>query len=325
MMLPIIQNRRWYYVFSVTCLVVAIGALGLWGLKLGIDFTGGSLMEVNFVQIDRPAAAAVQAILQGQMPELGDVTIQPIGETAMALRLKDLSEEQHQQLLALLQATYPAATADSNIEIQPDGSAALVVGPVTGVVEQRFDSIGPTVGQELRTKSLLAIVVVMIGIICYIAWTFRKVGRPVASWKYGVIAVIALLHDVAITIGVFAVLGHFLGVEINTPFVAAILTILGYSVHDTIVVFDRVRENLHRYQGSFEDTVNRSLNETFIRSLNTSLTVLLTLTAIYFFGGESIKYFALTLIVGVFFGTYSSIFTASPLLVTWQKLTARFS
>jgi preprotein translocase subunit SecF len=164
------------------------------------------------------------------------------------------------------------------------------------------------------------IVLANIAIIIYIAWTFRKISKPIASWKYGVIAVIALVHDVFITVGFFAFFGQFYGIEINAAFIAAILTVLGYSVHDTIVVFDRTRENLLKHPGNnFEDTVENSVNQTLSRSINTSLTVMLTLFAILLFGGQSIRDFVLTLIIGVTFGTYSSIFLASPLLVTWNK------
>jgi preprotein translocase subunit SecF len=190
------------------------------------------------------------------------------------------------------------------------------------VEENRFESIGPTIGKELRRKATYAIVVVLICIILYIAWAFRKVSKPVASWKYGVIAVIALIHDVGIPIGLFAVLGRFFGVEVNSAFVAAILTILGYSVNDTIVVFDRVRENLIKSGGDydeFEKIVNESVNQTFARSINTTLTTLLALIAIFFWGGETIKYFALALIVGIGLGAYSSIFIASPLLVVLER------
>lgn len=182
----------------------------------------------------------------------------------------------------------------------------------------RVNYTNSTVSNELKTKSLWAIFFATVGIMAYIAWAFRKVSRPVASWKYGAGAVIALIHDILITIGVFSVLGHFFGVEVGIPFIAALLTILGFSVHDTIVVYDRTRENLLRSSGreDFSSVVNRSLNETLVRSINTSLTVIITLLAIYFFGGDSIKTFSLALLIGIFFGTYSSIFIASALLVT---------
>jgi preprotein translocase subunit SecF len=186
----------------------------------------------------------------------------------------------------------------------------------------RTDYANASVSNELKTKSLMAIFWAIVGIMAYIAWAFRRVSHPVASWKYGAGAVIALMHDVLITVGVFSVLGHFWGVEVGVPFVAALLTTLGFSVHDTIVVYDRTRENLQRSAAKekFPEIVNRSLNETLVRSINTSLTVIVTLLAIYIFGGESIKYFSLALLVGVTFGTYSSIFIASALLVTSYEL-----
>ncbi|MBA3046872.1 protein translocase subunit SecF, partial [Candidatus Falkowbacteria bacterium] len=174
-----------------------------------------------------------------------------------------------------------------------------------------------------KRKSVLAIIIVLIAIVLYIAWTFRKVSKPVASWKYGLAAIIALFHDVIITVGIFAVLGKFFGVEINTAFVAAILTVLGYSVNDTIVVFDRVRENLPKSEEDFEGTINTSVNQTITRSINTSITTLLVLLSIVFFGGATIRDFILALSIGVFVGTYSSIFLASPILVIWEKIRNR--
>ena len=178
----------------------------------------------------------------------------------------------------------------------------------------------------MKQKSVNAIFFVLLAIVLYISWAFRKVSRPVESWKYGLGAVIALAHDVLITAGVFSVLGHFYGIEVGIPFIAALLTILGFSVHDTIVVFDRTRENLLKSSKNeqFAEIVNKSLNETLVRSINTSMTVIITLLAIYLFGGASIKYFALALLVGVTFGTYSSIFVASALLVTSYKLTIKY-
>jgi len=189
----------------------------------------------------------------------------------------------------------------------------------------RVDFINSSVSQELKSKSLMAIFWAVAGIMAYIAWAFRKVSYPVQSWKYGLGAVIALVHDILITVGAFALLGHFKGIEVGIPFIAALLTILGFSVHDTIVVYDRTRENLLRgsRKEAFADVVNRSLNETLVRSINTSMTVIVTLLAIYIFGGQSIQDFSLALLVGVTFGTYSSIFIASPLLVTWNNFRSR--
>jgi preprotein translocase subunit SecF len=192
------------------------------------------------------------------------------------------------------------------------------------VSELRFESIGPAIGAELRTKAMWSLILVLVAIAVYVAYAFRKVSRPVASWKYGLITLIAaLLHDVLIPLGVFAVLGKVFLVEINSAFIAAILTILGFSVHDTIVVFDRIRENLLKTGGAFHEIVERSVNETLARSINTTITTLLPLFAIFFWGGETLKYFALALIIGLVAGTYSSIFLASPLLVVFQKKSSR--
>lgn len=227
---------------------------------------------------------------------LGEINIQPAGENSFILRLKDMDETTHQSLLSAL----------GNVE------------------EKRFESVGPVIGEELKNRAYLAIGLTILMIVIYIAWAFRKVPRPVPSWQYGLATVAALTHDVFIPTGVFAVLGHYKGVEIGLLFITALLTVLGFSVHDTIVVFDRIRENLRRGIGdSFKDTINLSINQTLTRSINTSLTVLLTLAAIYFFGGETVKYFALALIVGIIFGTYSSIFIASPLLLVFEKLKSR--
>ena len=219
------------------------------------------------------------------------------------MRTVHISEEGHQNILLLL-------GGENNENL---------------LVEKRFDSIGPTIGRELKNRSVLAIFLVIFLIVLYIAWAFRKVSKPVSSWKYGAVAVIALLHDVVLPTGLVAVLGHFWGAEADTLFVTALLTILGFSVHDTIVVFDRIRENLKGANPKelFEEIINRSVNETMARSINTSFTVILAMLAVFLFGGESVRYFSIILIAGVVFGTYSSIFIASPLLVTWHNFTQR--
>ena len=289
-MLSIISNRKIFLTISAALVLLSAVSLAVWGLKFGIDFTGGSLWEVEFPN-GRPASAAISAALVDY--KMDTALIQPVGEKGVILRSRDINENTHQAAL---------------IELKTLGA----------VEEKRFESIGPTLGKELQRKSVKAIVVVLALIIVYIAWAFRKVSRPVSSWKYGFIAIIALVHDVTIPTGVFAVLGHFRGVEVDALFVTAVLTILGFSVHDTIVVFDRIRENLHRRSGeNFSATVNASVNETMSRSISTSLTVLLVLAAIYFLGGGTTQNFALALIIGIFFGTYSSIFIAGPLLSYW--------
>ena len=285
----IIQHRKIYFIISGFLMVASIVSLLFWGLKLGIDFTGGSLLEIEFK--NQPLSS--QAIKEKLNPlNLGEISIQPTGQKGVILRLKDINEQTHQNILNAL----------------------------NDVEEKRFESIGPMIGQELKKRALWAISLAILMIIIYIAWAFRKVSRPVPSWQYGLAAILALIHDITIPTGIFSALGHFKGVEIGILFVTALLTILGFSVHDTIVVFDRIRENLRKGIGQdFETTVNLSINQTITRSINTSLTVLLTLFAIYFLGGETTKFFVLILILGIIFGTYSSIFIASPLLVVWEK------
>lgn len=242
----------------------------------------------------RPEIAEIQKSVN--MLGFGDILLQPSGDKGLIVRLKDISEKEHQELLA-----------------------ALSVGGKKAE-EKQFNSIGPVLGKELRQKSIIAVGLVALMIILYIAWAFRKVSRPVSSWKYGVAAVIALIHDVTIPSGAFAILGHFKGVEIDILFITALLTTLGFSVHDTIVVFDRIRENLKKQVGmSFEDTVEHSIRQTMRRSIFTSMTVIMVLTALLIFGGPTTRYFSLTLLLGITFGTYSSICLASPLLVTWHK------
>ncbi|MFH1610283.1 MAG: protein translocase subunit SecF, partial [Patescibacteria group bacterium] len=193
------------------------------------------------------------------------------------------------------------------------------------VVEKRFESIGPVIGEELKNKAIWAIGLALIIIIAFIAFAFRQVSKPVASWKYGIGAIIALAHDIIIVVGAFSVLNHFfLGFEVDILFVTALLTILGYSVNDTIVVYDRTRENLiYNPQSTFEETINKSVNDTITRSVNTSLTTLLVLLSLYFLGGTTIQNFVLALICGTLIGAYSSIFIASPLLVVWQKMSRK--
>jgi len=299
----IIKHRKIWYIFSGLLAMTSLFSVFYFGLKLGIDFKGGSLLEVEFKEA-RPEISSLQKTV-GELG-FGNVSLQPTGDNGLFLRLKNINEEEHQKLLFTL-----ASTGSFN--------------------EIRFDSIGPVIGKELQRKSIYAIVMVIVMIILYITFVFRKVSigssrgdQGVSSFKYGLMAVVALIHDVSLPAGVFAVLGEYFGVEVDILFITAILTVLGFSVHDTIVVFDRIRENLKKGIGTdFEDTVGISLRQTIARSINTSLTVLLVLFALFFFGGETTKYFSLALIIGVAIGTYSSIFLASPLLVTLHKFQNR--
>ncbi len=294
--MKIIPNRKIWFTFSGTIVALSLLALFIWGLKPGIDFTGGSLLELNFAKEaprDVDFAAAFKKF--GLEPPL----MQKSGASDMVLRFGPIPEQLHQDLVTYVRETYGE------------------------VREVRFDSIGPSVGRELFQKAIIAIVLVTIMVLCYIAWSFRNVARPVSSWIYGGIVVVTFFHDVIIPLGVFAYLGHFRGWEIGSPFIAATLTILGYSISDTIVVLDRVRENLRKMKGTFEEIVEASVRQTITRSINTSVTTMLALTAILIFGGASLQAFALALLIGIFFGTYSSIFIAAPLLVVWQRLRKR--
>jgi preprotein translocase subunit SecF len=308
----IIQKRKLWLSISGLLFVVFFLALIIWGFKFGIDFTGGSLLEVKF-KTARPDINVIQNKLSTL--NLGSLTTQPVDTNGLIVRFQESTEEKHQAVLSSLNDLVSTST----VAKAANASTTKFNLASSSLEELSFDSVGPSIGQELKQKSVNAIFFVLLGILIYISYAFRKVSKPVASWKYGTSAVIAMFHDVIITIGVFAVLGKFFNIEINSSFVAAALTVMGYSVHDTIVVFDRIRENLPKSDQDFEGTVNHSLNQTLVRSVNTSLTVLLTLLAIIIFGGESIRTFVLALAIGIFVGTYSSIFVAPPLLVYWEK------
>jgi preprotein translocase subunit SecF len=301
MKLKIIQNKKYFYSFSGSLFLISILCLIAWGLRLGIDFSGGSLMELNFSG-PRPESQRLQNELADF--KLEDLRIQPAGEQDVIMRFKTIEENTHQEILAKIKNKFE----------QPEQK----------ITEKRFESVGPIIGQELQQKAWIAIFLATLMIILYIAYAFRKVSKPVASWKYGVAAIIALTHDIVIVVGLFSILGHFRGIEVDSLFITALLTILGFSVHDTIVVFDRTRENLARhYSADFEAVVNDSVNQTIVRSINTSVTTLLTLTALFLFGGETIKNFTLALIAGITVGTYSSIFVASPIIVSWHNFSRR--
>lgn len=283
--------------FTVSGLLVTASIVGciIYGFNLGIDFTGGSLLQVRYTA-DRPEVHTINEQL-GQA-DIHNAVVQPSGDDTFIIKTQFLDNTQRTAAMSALGET---------------------------AIEESFESIGPTIGQELRQKAVSAIILVLVAIIVYVSWAFRGVSRgPVPSWAYGASAIIALIHDLTITLGVFVVLGEFYGVEINAMFITALLTILGFSVHDTIVVFDRIREGLRRSkQDSFEGVLNESINLTMMRSLNTSTTALIMLIVLFFFGGESIRYFILALIIGITVGTYSSVFVASPLLLVWQKILKR--
>jgi len=300
MNLRIIDHSRIWFSLSGVLIALSILALFVWGLRPGIDFTGGTSIDLSFT-ISRPNAQDIHKALAPL--QLGELNVSPIGEKDITVRTKPLDEKQHAALIEALNKAFAPKEAKDKV-----------------VTQRQFQTVGPVIGSELQRKTVWAIALAILGIVLLISWNFRKVSYPVKSWKYGVATIIALLHDVTIPTGAYAVMGHFLGYEANALLVVALLTVLGFSVHDTIVVFDRTRENLHKHRGlSFAEVVNQSLNETFVRSVNTSLTLLIILATTFFFGGETIRDFILTLLIGVFFGTYSSIFIASPILVSWYE------
>jgi len=316
----IVKNKRIFFWISGILVAAAVGAVVFFGLNLSIDFTGGSITEIQY-EGESPSIEQVES--QVQQMGFASVSVRPTGEGGYIIRTPFLESQQHQDLLDTL--TFPNATSTPTNATRTKASAATGTGAYQ-LTEQRFSSIGPAVGSELRTKALWGLGLVIAGIILFIAFAFRKVSEPVSSWKYGLVAIAALIHDIALPVGVFAVLSATMGAQVDVLFVMALLAILGYSVNDTIVVFDRTRENLKENKDlnrkePFAKTVGRSLEQTYTRSVNTSLTTGLVLLALYFFGAASTQLFALVLLVGVLAGTYSSIFLASPLLVQvyeWQ-------
>lgn len=291
MLLELVKYRRWWYIFSILIIVPGLICLATFGLKLGIDFTGGSLMELKV-----PSAAQSDQLKEAVGSQYEPI-VQSSGDDTYQIRLHELNPNQHQEVLG--------------------GIKQRLGGTVT---ELRFETVGPTISADITRKAILAVGLGSLLILAYIAYAFRNVPKPASGWRFGTTAIFTLVHDILFTLGAFSLLGYFFGVEVDANFVAALLTVIGFSVHDTIVVFDRVRENLIKGVGErFEDTVNYSLVQTMVRSVNTSVTVLLVLAAMYLFGGTSIKTFVLALLVGIAAGTYSSIFNAAPVLVTWQN------
>lgn len=289
----IIQYRKWYFGISLLIIIPGLISLLLWGLRLSIDFTGGSRMSL--LSTKNITTNDVRNIQQVFKKDNVDIALTQISGKTIVIRTKPLDAVTHNKL------TSDLATS-------------------TSAREDLFETVGPTIGSETTTNAVKGVLLASLLIVLYIAWAFREVPKPASSWRFGVCAIIALLHDVLVVLGVFSLLGHFLKIEVDSLFVTAVLTVIGFSVHDTIVVFDRIRENLKKnLTSSFEDVVNDSILQTLGRSLNTSLTVVLVLVALLLFGGESIKWFVAALLVGVVSGTYSSIFNASPLLVVWNE------
>ena len=288
----IIKYKKIFLGISLSLVLAALAVVGVKGLDYGIEFTGGSLLEISYPQNEVPSLE----VLHTNLSEVGfDVAIQHFGDNAYIIKTKPLTELERKALIA-------------SVNIND-----------TGTIE-RFNSIGPSVGKELRTKSLYALIFVSLGIVLFVAYAFRHVSEPVSSWKYGVVAVVALLHDIIIPVGILTVLGT----EIDTLYVVGLLSILGLSVNDTIVVFDRIRENLAHNEESkikedFDATVGNAVTKTITRSILTSLTLVIVLLALYYVGPAATQTLAFVLLLGTLVGTYSSIFLASPLLTYMAK------
>ena len=292
----IIKNRKIFYIFSIVLFAISIFALVKWGLNYGIDFKGGTAIEVqpNASSTAVMSAEDVKDTLENVFPES---VVRAYGETGFLIKMHELDGAGQEEV------------KNKIVEVLPSYEVS------------RLDTIGPVLGDELKKKSVTSIILVLIAIVLFIAFAFRQVSQPVSSWKYGFAAIVALFHDVLIPMGFFAIMAHFFGgYEVDALFVTALLVVLGFSVHDTIVVFDRVRENLRNDKDKgaehFDVVVGKSVQETFVRSVNTSLTTILALVAVYIWGPETTRNFSLVLIVGIIAGTYSSIFIGSALLVT---------
>jgi preprotein translocase subunit SecF len=302
-MVKLMERKKIWFLVSAILLVPGIISLIVWKLHLGIEFKGGSLSEysVKLSENSQTAESSGKEAIAQIYKDVGvaivqnDASLNADKEIHYFVKSPSMAEGKHRDIVRRLNEHTPP------------------------IQELSFESIDPQVGSDVTRKALLAIVVASIAIIGYIALSFRGVPKPASSWQFGIIAVVALLHDVFFILGFYSLMGHFLGWEVTTEFVTAVLTVMGFSVHDTIVVFDRLRENLKRYPSdSFTDVANISVTQTISRSLNTSLTVLLVLLALALLGGTHIRPFAITLLVGIAMGTYSSIFVATPLLEWWQ-------
>lgn len=288
----LMKFKVWYFVFSLLIILPGLYFLLTAGLRFGIDFTGGALLEYKFEKSVNLNDLKQQISSQGI--DVGQIT--PASNNTYIIRTKPVEQDKINKLKSYLS------------------------GKFGKVEERRVEFVGPVIGSELRQKSLIGVTLASLVIVLYIAFSFRKIPKPTSSWRFGIAAVVALIHDILVVVGVFAILGKILGVEVDTLFVTALLTVIGFSVHDTIVVFDRIRENLTKHMGKkFIDVANLSVVQTLGRSLNTSLTVVFVLLALLLFGGETLRWFVVALLVGIVSGTYSSIFNATALLVWWEE------
>ncbi|MFA7253459.1 MAG: protein translocase subunit SecF [Patescibacteria group bacterium] len=292
-MYRVLKHSWVWFGISIGLAVISIIALFVFGLPIGIDYKGGTVLEFTSGKANSLEVAKQVLAEDG----FTDIQAKEAGADKIIVRMRTLTNEEHNQISADLSARIPNYS------------------------ETQYDTVGPTIGKDLTKKSILAVIIASLGIIFYVAFAFRKVPKPLSSWKFGFCAVVALLHDLLITIGFVSIMGHFfIWMEVDALFVTALLTIMGFSVHDTIVVYDRLRENLIKNpHKDITQLAEESINQTIIRSINTSMTTVIVLTALLVFGSSSIRHFIITLVFGIVIGTYSSIFNATPLLVLWQR------
>ena len=291
MNIPFLKYSKIYYILSGLLFVFAVFSIVFFGLNLSSDLLGGSILEVEFEK--RPENSAI--LNQLKEFNLGEVTFQPAGQAGVILRMNEVEEETHQKII-------------------------LKLNELSELKELRFESIGPVIGRELRQKTLILVAVSLLALLVYIAISFRKVAFPFSSWQYGLVSLFTLFFDILITIGLLAYLGRFSNLQFNIPIITALLTILGYTINDKVIVLDRIRENsLTQGHLNSKELLEKSLNQVFFRSISTGSCTLLVLAALFFFGGQTLKYFSLTLIAGIIVGTYSSLFLVSPFLLGWLK------
>lgn len=294
MSINFLKYSKIYFIFSGIFIIGSLVCLFVFGLKPGIDFTGGTILEIEY-KTERPSNQTIRDGLRDF--NLGEYSVQPTAEMGVILRVKDISEEIHQKIIQKL---------SENQKLE----------------ELRFESIGPLIGKELKEKTKKVIIFSLLAIVLYIAFAFRNLRHPVKSWQYGISSLFILVHDILIPLGIFSILGKYYNIQITIPVVAAFLTIIGYAINNVVVVYDRLRENIlktQRLAEEFEKVANQAINQTLSRQINTSLTTLFPLIFIFFLGGETLKYFSLTLVFGIIFGLYSSIFLAIPILISWLK------
>lgn len=292
-MYKIIKKTPYWFLFSGSLMVLSVIFLFIFGLRLGIDYKGGTVLEYQSTNPDRVRLG--EEVVKNQ--SISNYQIKEAGNNHVVLNL-------------------PALSTDEHLKLNQSLSSSL-----GNFSEISYDTVGPAISKDLITKSIWAVILASIGIILYIAYAFRKVPKPLSSWKLGASAVIALIHDLLITTGIVSFIGHYVSwMQVDALFVTALLTIMGFSIHDTIVVYDRLRENfIKNPHQDIELTTEESVNQTLARSINTSLTVIIVLFSLFLLGGETIRHFVLTLIIGIFFGTYSSIFVAAAIVVSWHK------